>query len=240
MTQRDTIPRAAGDGTTITKTKGVTLMHRLSMLFGALLALALGGLTATATLAQGATPAAGDVVHPAECPVHPRTPEFFQQLAATPGADQATPGGTVAGSPTAFAQPQGEPADQATVDAVTATYRELVACLNAGDYLRAYALYTDDYLRRNLNQEGIERLQATPVPIAESTRIGFGGLRDVVMLPDGRVGALATVTSPAAGGAVTTYTVFAQVGERWLIDEETAVDAPDTGTPAAFTPDGTG
>ena len=44
----------------------------------------------------------------------------------------------------------GEDADEATVQAVTQTYRELVACLNAGEFLRVYALYTDDYLRRTL------------------------------------------------------------------------------------------
>ena len=45
---------------------------------------------------------------------------------------------------------EGEDADEATIQAVTQTYRELVACLNAGQFLRVYALYTDDYLRRTL------------------------------------------------------------------------------------------
>ena len=209
-------------------------MHRLSALFTALLALALVGLATTPVFAQDATPApGGEVVDPSECRVEPRPMEFFQQLAGTPGVGEATPTGAMTGSPAAGQQPQGEPADEATIGTITATYRELIACLNGGDFLRAYALYTDDYLRRNLTQEGLQRLTATPVPVQESARVAFGGVRDAVMLPDGRVGAVVDVASPVAGGTSTTYTVFAQAGDRWLIDEETVVEAPAASTPAA-------
>ena len=57
-------------------------------------------------------------------------------------------------------------ADNDTVEAVTATYRESSSCLNAGDYVRVYALYTDDYLRRHFAEGArqLENFQATPVP----------------------------------------------------------------------------
>ena len=200
-------------------------MHRRPAFAAALLALALGGLVAAPVRAQQATP---EVVDPAQCQVQARPAEFFQQLAAN-ATPQATPGGATNPTPPPV---EGQPADQATVDAVTATYRELVACLNAGDYLRAYALYTDGYLQRNFRPDSLAAIGATPVPVEESTRIAFAGVREVVMLPDGRVGALVDVTTPGASGVTTTNTVFARVGDRFLIDEETAADAP-AATPAA-------
>ena len=212
-------------------------MHRRFAVFAALLAVAFAGATATSVLAQGATPVAqGEVVDPGECRVEPRSEESERRLAATSRPGGTPTGGTVAGSPTAFALPEGEPADQATVDGATATYREQIACLNAGDYRRVYALYTDNYFQRFLEQETLDDLAATPVPSEKSTRIAFLVARNVVALPDGRVGALADVASPAAGGTATTYAVVARVGGRWLIDEATLVEAPESGTPAAGRP----
>ena len=62
--------------------------------------------------------------------------------------------------------PASAPANSATVAAVTATYQQLVACLNAGDYLRLYALYTDAYLIRTVQHGKFTQaqLQATPDP----------------------------------------------------------------------------
>ena len=51
--------------------------------------------------------------------------------------------------------PEGDVVDEETSAAVTALYQQLIACLNEGDFLRAYALYTDDYLVRNLSEEAI-------------------------------------------------------------------------------------
>ena len=94
-------------------------------------------------------------------PGRPRTTEELQQLVGTASEGaEATPGAAQAGSM------EGEDADEATVQAVTQTYRQLVACLNAGQFLRVYALYTDDYLRRTLADSGIDpqQFQATPAP----------------------------------------------------------------------------
>src|SRR5215211_7261011 len=114
-----------------------------------------------AVIAQNATPAAGEVIDPAECQVEPRATEEIEQLVGTASeAADATPDAAQAGSM------EGEDADEATVQSVTQSYRELVACLNAGEFLRIYALYTDDYLRRALSESGIdlEQIQATPAP----------------------------------------------------------------------------
>ena len=206
-------------------------MHRYAVLCAALVALVLGGLAAEPAGGQGATPAAGQVVDPSACRVEPRTAESLQQLAATPAAAQSTPGGTAA-SPTVFVMPEGQPADEATVAAITATYQELVACLNAGDYLRAYALYSDAYLRRNFGPEAIAAIAATPAPVEASRRVAFAGVREARVLQDGRVGAVVQVTGPDGGGGVAGFSVFARVGERWLVDEERVAEAGQ-GTPAA-------
>jgi len=195
------------------------------------LAVAAGAAGGGSVVAQPATPV-GEMVAAGECTTEPRPAGFFEQLAATPGATPSTPVGQ-AGSPTPFAMPQGQPADQATVDAVTETERQVVACLNAGDYLRVYALYSDNYVRQNVPAETIGALPATPVPAPETTQLVLQAVREVVLLPDGRAAALIDLTGPQAGGAVTTtYAVFAQVDGRWLIDEETVVQA-GAATPAA-------
>src|ERR671921_485191 len=157
--------------------KGI-IMVRPARLLAALTVLSMLLFAHPAVIAQNATPAAGEVIDPAECQVEPRTTEELQQLvgAANEGTE-ATPGAAQAGSM------QGEDADEATVQAVTQTYRELVACLNAGQFLRVYALYTDDYLRRTLTDRGIdpEQLQATPAPDQQETTalVGVSEVRQI-------------------------------------------------------------
>src|SRR5829696_1204798 len=141
-------------------------MVRPARLLAALTVLSMLLFAHPAVIAQDATPAAGEVIDPAECLVEPRTTEELQQLVGTASEEtEATPGAADAGSM------QGEDADEATVQAVTQTYRELVACLNAGEFLRIYALYTNDYLRRTLADSGmdLQQLQATPAPDQRET-----------------------------------------------------------------------
>ena len=185
--------------------------------------LGLGVLTAPA-LAQEASPAAGEVIDPAECQIEPLSDEFLSQLAGTP---ETTAGATpeVAGSPEAFTEPEGEPAGDAEVEAVTMTAREVVACLNSGDYRRVYALYTEDYLRRTLVGGSINLAQATPRPDQMPSQTALVGVSDVVVLEDGRLGARVALATGPEGLQVVLYSVYAQVGDRWLIDEETALEA---------------
>ena len=93
-----------------------------------------------------ATPEAGmlDVPSPQECQIAPRSFPLFpagvgQRAAATP-LPLATPPAT------SFVPPQGEAADAETVAAVTATVREAIACRNGNDFLRAYALFTENMI----------------------------------------------------------------------------------------------
>jgi uncharacterized cupredoxin-like copper-binding protein len=188
-----------------------------------------------AVIAQDATPAAGEVIDPAECQVEPRTTEELEQLvgAANEGTE-ATPGAVEAGSM------EGEDADEATVQAVTQTYRELVACLNAGEFLRVYALYTDDYLRRTLADSGIDpaQFQATPAPEQRETT-ALVGVSEVRQIAGGQVTARVETTSSPEGAASVIQSVLEPVEDRLLIADETVVEAA-TATPgvAGATPAG--
>jgi uncharacterized cupredoxin-like copper-binding protein len=205
-------------------------MFRVPVLVFLTCALVLGVMAVPRAFAQDATPAAGEIVDPAQCQVEPRSAESLAQLAGTPAADQgaATPAVSEDGEPT------GEEADQATVDAVTATYRELIACLNAGDFLRAYALYSDAYLQRTLAGGGFDlaQLEATPVPSEEQQRTSLVDVGEVRQLDGDRVAARVTTSNPSVDGNIVVDAILVRSGDRLLIDEETVVEAPVEGTPA--------
>ena len=187
------------------------------------------------TNAQEASPAAGSA-QPASCAeIEPRDAAFFENVAATPeaGANEGLPEQENAGAtPTPFAMPEGDVVDEETSAAVTALYQQLIACLNEGDFLRAYALYTDDYLVRNLSEEAITRLEATPVATDESARSEFGGLLDARSVEEGRIAALVTISNPRSGD-VLIYSILREEDGRLRIDDETVVESEVAATPAS-------
>ncbi|HEX5991546.1 MAG TPA: cupredoxin domain-containing protein [Thermomicrobiales bacterium] len=203
-------------------------MERPARLLAVLAVLSMILFAHPAAIAQDATPAAGEVIDPAECQVEPRAIEQIEQLMGTAGEEaEATPAAAQAGSM------EGEEADEATVQAVTQTYRELVACLNAGEFLRIYALYTDNYLRRTLNDGGIDlqQIQATPAPDRQEMT-ALVGVSDVRQLAGGRVAARVETTSSPEGTASIIQAILEPVDDRLLIADETVVDAA-AATPAA-------
>src|SRR5918995_4048225 len=209
--------------------KGI-FMVRPARLLAALTVLSMLLFAHPAVIAQDATPATGEVIDAAECQVEPRSTEELQQLVGTASeGTEATPGAAQAGSM------EGEDADEATVQAVTQTYRELVACLNAGQFLRVYALYTDDYLRRTLADSGIdlEQFEATPAPDQRETT-ALIGVSDVRQLAGGQVTARVETTSSPEGVATVIQSVLEPVEDRLLIADEAVVDA------AAATPEAAG
>ena len=183
--------------------------------------------------AQGATPApSSDQMASCEG-IEPRDAAFFDEVAGTPASsvseglpEQQTAGAT----PTPFAMPDGDVADEATVAAIAELYEQLTACLNAGDFLRAYALYTDDYLVRNLSEEAIGQLQATPVPTEDSMRTEFGGVLDARLLEDGRIASLVTLSNPRSGDVVILSLLKEEDG-RLRIDDETVIETEISATP---------
>jgi hypothetical protein len=163
-----------------------------------------------ATSATSATPTA------AQCLVSPRSFEELSAILATPFASPAAESG-------AATVPEGTPAETATIAGITATLQELIACFNAGEVLRAYALYTPAYLREIFsNQDSLTRAaygeRATPHPVAPDEHAVLKEVRAARLFADGSAGAYGTIEYPLIPVPKTFFFTFVQVGDRWLID----------------------
>jgi len=119
---------------------------------------------------------------------------------------------------TGVAPVPGEPASLETVERITAVYDQYIDCRNDRDYLRMYALFTDDGIARSLapngevNTWGLAQLSAPPEP-------GYVSIRRVIFervetLSDGRV-----VAYPPGEEVPENYAIFKYVDGHWLIDD---------------------
>jgi len=211
-------------------------MHHLLAVVVALFAFAVVG--AFGAGAQDASSAASlDIPDPAECMVEPRSADelraLFREAAATPVAEAAPEG-----SPTPAVPPEGDPADAQTVAEINAAWREFIACINAGDLPRVFALLIDDKVRSDFGfdvasgdteDQLIAYFTATPVPQPPDRAAPFFPLTDVRVLDDGRV----AVVAPGERGQGEVL-IFVKEGDRWLIDYQ--FDLTQGGTPEAGTP----
>ena len=200
------------------------------------LLIVVGASGSTGVFAQEATPSPVTfpvTPDPALCRVAPRPiADFTRFLGAsgTPAAESATPAPS---SPTTFVPPQGEPADPTTTAAVAATAVEIFACFNAGDFLRATALWTDAFLAQVFlnpppTEQEIASIAATPVPRSPEEADQILALREVVVLPDGRVGSFLDLQFPE--GRETQYGILVREGDRYLLDDVPYVSSAE-GTP---------
>ena len=195
----------------------------------AVLVAALVGVTPGLTLsvaAQDATPVGMATPNPRECRIPPRT---IESLAALLDAPEQT--GDAA--PVDSEATEGEPADAETVARVTETVRELFACQNDNDFLRVFAFFTDDYLRRSFaaagtTQEDLDFFAVATGALAPEERQAVA-VRAVRVLPDGRVRALVVGRNPAADPPeFADFTIFVEQDGRYLIDD---VVSQQVGTP---------
>ena len=187
--------------------------------------------------AQTGTPATDlDVPAAAECTIEPRSEDelraLFREAAATPVLDSSE------ASPTPAIAPTGDPADEQTVAEVSATWRQFIACITAGDQARMFALYSDEMVRRQfvvdiafgVTEDALfEFLAATPVPLPPDQSVPILPFDDVRVLSDGRV----AVVGPGEQGRGDVR-IFVKEGGSWLIDDW--FDLTSSGTPAAITP----
>jgi hypothetical protein len=176
---------------------------------------------ARSPLRAAATPVADDsglpvVPDPAECVVEPRTADEIRDLAASQAAPDARPD---AASPVARpTTPTSRPANPQTVAGIVATVRQFIACVNAGDELRGYALYTDEFVRTAVFVDA--SLDQPAVPEPPERRVTLLDVVYVREYPDGRVGAVVVIDDPLAPSPAEPYFfVFAKGGDRWLFDE---------------------
>ena len=202
----------------------------------------------SAAHAQEASPAAGiGAPDPSECTVEPRPAGFFEQFIGTPtAAQQEAMAGMEAATPDpAFQMPEGEPADEATVEGVLETVWQLGACINAGDFYGRYAaLFTEEYFQREIErfgpipEEALASIAASPVALPADFQVALLAIVDIRMLPDGRVAGLFDVQDPFAEppGPSRFYWEFVQEDGRWLIDEQIMlgpIQPEQIGTPTA-------
>lgn len=171
---------------------------------------------------------AGEAIDPVECQVEPISaatliPLWFPEPAAAPGP--ATP--TAQPELTSVPLPLGEPADPATVAAITATVRELFACQNRIENGRYFALLSEGMLQRigpppGEGPEDIPALLAPfePIPIEEYIRLL--AVTDVSVMADGRVAALVVADDPPIPleGPETLLMIFVEEGGRWVVEAQ--------------------
>lgn len=171
-------------------------MHRWSVLAAAPLAAVLvtGAVGAQNDPGQGGEQGVGArVVLPEECRAQPRPAE---ELTAVLTADTELQSFT-------FTVPIGEEVDPDTAALINQTVRGLIACLNAGDFLRGSALATDNGARvllGGLAAGGAEALgqtlAATPTARQEDALIRLLAVTDTVRMADGRLAAFVVINEP--------------------------------------------
>lgn len=124
----------------------------------------------------------------------------------------------------------GKPADADTSNAITAVVRELEACINSGDHLRLYALFSDALFQQIQSEEAVAEMKAeiqalasaTPTPVPPGQRQVLVGPWYVQQLDDGRV--MAAVLFKLEGEAesypsATKVLFFTRGDGDWLIEE---------------------
>lgn len=164
-------------------------------------------------VAAPATPAASLVQ---ECTTSARSREDLTTTLAD--SRIATPVATTSGQ----TLPKGIPASPEDAMAMEETVRAWLACQNAGEPLRAWALFSDGYLHRLLTRQGgltLEGYQslATPSPSTSDPAM----LKNVERpreLPDGRLGATVTIVYPSVPMPKTFFFFFTGKDGRLMID----------------------
>ncbi len=117
--------------------------------------------------------------------------------------------------------------DGPTIDAITATSEQLLACTNAMDTLARLGLFSPNYLATEfgagLPAGFAEAASTEPTPLPEESWLTLDSIENVQLLADGRVSAMVIVNDPSGqlGGEATqsAHLVFVQQDGQWLIDE---------------------
>jgi hypothetical protein len=170
-----------------------------------------------------------EVVSPAECTTVPLRPaDLIAIVAASPIA-----------SPIADEEPiVGIQADLQTIDEITTTIRRSVACTNANDPMRGYALFTPRYLQDRFggdNQDDLGHLIAAlsraPAVAKPEDRLTLVAITNVKLLDSET--AAASVETENANGHFVDEVILIRAGNVWLIDRVILGGASSIGTPVS-------
>ncbi len=133
-----------------------------------------------------------------------------------------------------FSPPSGDPVDDATLTAVTATISQSIACQNAGDIGRMLALFSDDGVRgffsgpRGYDPDEVDSaIGAGATPAPADRVIELVAITDVITLEDGTVAATVTTRASGLDYIDVVYLVAAPAESEvdWLIEDSIAVDS---------------
>lgn len=132
--------------------------------------------------------------------------------------------------------PEGDPVDDATAEAVTATVVTALNCRNAGDFPRVYTLFSDRMLQQlfggldTIPPEILRALADAPQRVRPVLRVNLVEIDRISQLPDGRVSAV--VVTANSTHTFTDIIYFVEEDGQWLIDEAVSIpDATSTATP---------
>lgn len=193
-------------------------MHRLRKAFVVAVTLFIGASSGAAAQDPAASPSPLPLT---ECTTEPISFEELSLALATPVAAPPSP----EASPTAVTLPDGEPADEATTQAVQETIIQLTACLNSGQILSALALYSDRFLQEafagfEITQEMYDKQLESKEPRPEHERVLIYSFDQVVIAPDGRAAVVAVGDDLASAGPPSaTLFYLAHDGDRWRVDQ---------------------
>jgi hypothetical protein len=127
------------------------------------------------------------------------------------------------------ALPKGEPVDPKTATQIAEIALQFAACRNAADWPRWLGMKTDNAIRQVGDDGSLNFFfdtVRTPQSDAEGTvQTTLFQVRDIRLLPDGRVGAVVEwgrIGTQADGTSAdeVNFHIFARDGDTWLLDEE--------------------
>lgn len=203
-------------------------MRRFLVLFFVLVpVISVGIASPVQVLAQDATPTAAQfpmVADPGACTGEPADInallDAWYGAGASPVAVSGAPDGMAS---TEITIPVGSPATDEVTAEIVSVVVGVFSCFAAGDAARAYGYFSEDLARAFGPEPGTPREDAeafmtgTPQPETEDERSTIVAITDVMMLSEGRVGAF--VVEGFAGQSLTSYAIFVQQDERWVVDE---------------------
>lgn len=209
------------------------MTRRISRVIGCLLVTALTCASAVSAQESEASP-----VPAGACTIEPRSDEAFAALAGT--VDPANPEPPRDGGRLHESIPSGVPVDAQTADEITHLLADVIACINAGDFLRTIALYSDHlvYARGPLDGATIDALSsATPTPLPPDAQQTIERIHSIAYLPGAFVAAIVTISGvddldPEPG--ITLVFVMTMTADGWRIDDFYDRIAPSGATEPVF------
>ncbi|MCC6791619.1 MAG: hypothetical protein IT336_08045 [Thermomicrobiales bacterium] len=171
-----------------------------------------------------------DIEQPADAAIPATEPDLDSAVAADTDMIEPSDATSDLGEPAVAATdavplPPSDGVDTTTLAALHQVVRDLIYCANAGELLQGFALYSDPYLFRFLDESGLseEEFRDTFNAIKARPRDAWDHLdqlSDIVVRPDGAIEATASYVNAAGepSNGLERYR-FVEVDGIWMIDD---------------------